>query len=147
MYNKAKPKQCFSMFRPPSYVAFLPQFHSLNTRDKINMTNPSKDTPKQPISTSPPNPPHCLLMLFEEQLSMYLKFKPQMFSSSPGQTTEKCLHIETLVQRQFCAISIWQDQFYGVVFSLFFFQFHILVRPPDLLHSPSFKYKSTKCPP
>lgn len=91
------------------------------------MTNPSKDTPKQPISTSPPNPPHCLLMLFEEQLSMYLKFKPQMFSSSPGQTTEKCLHIETLVQRQFCAISIWQDQFYGVVFSLFFFSFTFLL--------------------
>lgn len=44
------------MFRPPSYVTFLPQFHSLNTRDKINMINPSKDTPNQPISTSPPTP-------------------------------------------------------------------------------------------
>lgn len=84
---KLRIKQHFSMFSPPSYVVFLPQFHSLNRRDKvINVTNPSKSLPKPKptYQPRPPPPPHCLLMLFENWRSIYPQFKPQMLSSILG---------------------------------------------------------------
>lgn len=136
---KLRIKHHFSTFSPSSYVVFLPQFHSFSKREKvINVISPSKDTPK-PKTTyhphTPTHPLHSLLMLFEDWLSMYLKFKPQMLRSIPGETTaffffffqtvNFLYNIRVSCYFYLAGLALWGGCFLGILY------FHILVNYSD----------------